>query len=252
MRRTRVIPVILISEGGAYKTKQFDNPVYIGDPINAIRLFNDMEVDEICILDIDASKQGRGPDLELIRDLAGEAFMPLSYGGGITSIEQAGETLKSGVEKIIINSALITTPDIIRACATEFGSQSVVASIDTKKTLFSKQRVYNHVDGKASNISATELAKKVAEDGAGELLLNSVDRDGTLQGYDHDLIKQVTSAISIPVIACGGASGLADMRDAVESHASAVAAGSFFLFKGKRRGILINYPTEQELRQYLS
>ena len=252
MRRTRVIPVLLIHKGGIYKTINFKNATYIGDPINAIRIFNDMEVDEIAVIDIDASKEGREPNYKFIQELATEAFMPFAYGGGIRSLIQAKKIFQSGVEKIIINSSARTDPEFIRLLSKTFGSQSIVVCIDYVKKILTGYRLYDHVASKSISTNLLDAAILYTHDGAGEILLNSVDRDGTLNGLDIDAITMVSSHVELPIIACGGAANLEHMQAAEIAGASAIAAGSMFIFHGRQKGILINYPSEKDLRNYLS
>lgn len=251
MRRTRIIPVLLIHQGGVYKTRKFKEPTYIGDPINAIRLFNDMEVDEIAVLDIDASKHNRGPNIEMIEMLSSEAFMPFAYGGGISTPRQACAVLQCGIEKIIINHAIQDDTALISQCAEEVGSQSVVASIDYKKVVFGGIKRFNHVAGRTIDESVVNFAIEAEKAGAGEVLLNSVDRDGTLSGLDIELLKVIAASVSVPIIACGGAGKLEHLSEAEQCGASAVAAGSMFVFHGKQRGVLISYPSEARLRKHL-
>lgn len=252
MRRTRLIPVLLIHQGGVYKTSKFKSPVYIGDPINTIRLFNDMEVDEIVVLDIDASKDNREPNYEMFEELASEAFMPVGYGGGIKSVEQAKRILNSGVEKVIINHAAQSSGELIAECASRFGSQSVMASIDYAKKLLGGWKQYDHVTGKLLMLSPLDAAENAEKMGAGEVLLSCVDRDGCMQGLDVELIQEASRRLEIPIVACGGAGTLEHLQQAEAAGASAIAGGSMFVFRGKQRGILISYPNEAQLRQYLS
>ena len=251
MRRTRVIPVLLIHNGGVYKTKNFREPVYIGDPVNAIRLFNDLEVDEICVLDIDATKENRAPDFEMIRELTSEAFMPFSYGGGIASTDQASQILQCGVEKIILNHYVMTHPELISQCALKFGSSSVVVSIDYSKNFFGRERVFDYVGRKKLKTTVLDTAILAEQQGAGEILINSVDKDGLMLGLDYSMIEQISRSLSIPLIACGGAGSLDHLRKAEEAGCSAIAAGSIFVFYSQQKGVLINYPTEAELREFL-
>jgi cyclase len=248
MLTPRVIPVLLLSDKGLVKTSKFKNPVYIGDPINAVRIFNDKEVDEIILLDINASKQGSEPDYKLIEEIASESFMPFAYGGGVTNFEQAARLFRLGAEKIIFNRSLLHDPSVISRAASTYGSQSVVASIDVKKTFLGQYEVFDHSKGKSTNIKPADLAKKAEAMGAGEIMINSVDNDGMMQGYDLKLIQQVTAAVSLPVIACGGAGNLEHLRQSVQqAHASAVAAGSMFVFHGKHKAVLINYPLRKDI-----
>lgn len=251
MRRTRVIPVLLIHQGGVYKTKGFTHPVYIGDPINTIRLFNDLEVDEIVVLDIDATKKNNSPNFEMIEELASEAFMPFAYGGGIKSIDQARVILQCGIEKVVLNHAIQNNYDLITECADQFGSQSVVASIDYTKRIFGGNVHFDHVSNKPLKTNIVNAAIASEQAGAGEILINSVDLDGLMTGLDIETIKEVSDSVNIPFIVCGGAGNLDHLKDAEQAGASAIAAGSMFIFHGKQRGVLINYPKEANLRKYL-
>jgi len=252
MRRTRVIPVLLIHRGGVYKTIKFKNPVYIGDPINAIRLFNDLEVDEIIVLDVDASKHAKSPSISSIEELASEAFMPFSYGGGVKTVDQASDILKCGVEKIIVNHAVQNSNQLITSIVSEFGAQSLVVSIDYKNKMFSGNRQFDHVTQTYVNKSVVDAAIVAEQLGAGEIMITSMDRDGLMKGMDLVMIKEVADSISLPLIACGGAGNLEHLQAAERSGASAIAAGSMFVFHGKQHGVLINYPKESKLREYLT
>ncbi len=248
MRRIRIIPVLLIQNGGLVKSIKFKDHKYIGDPINAVKIFNEKEVDEIVILDISASKENRGPNIEKLTDIAGEAFMPLSYGGGITTIEQVKKLLYQGAEKVILNTSALDNPKLITKIAEQFGSQSAVVSIDVKKNWLGNYKVYRNNGKKNTNLSPVDFAKKMEEAGAGEIILTSIDRDGTYKGFDVELIKLVADSVSIPVVACGGASKIADFTDAiVKGGASAVAAGSLFVYASEQKGIMINYPKQNQL-----
>jgi cyclase len=251
MRRIRVIPVLLLNKGGLIKSVRFKNYRYVGDPINAVKIFNEKEIDEIVILDIDATREKRPPDLEKIKEIAGEAFIPLAYGGGITKIEEVRELFYIGVEKVIMNFSAVNQPALIAESAKAVGSQSVVVSIDVKKNLFGKFKVYTHNGSGNTNYDPVEFARKMQDMGAGEIFLNSIDRDGTYDGYDLDLIAKVSSALSIPLIACGGAGKTEDFAAAVKQGASAVAAGSFFVFQRPHNAVLISYPSQQELTNKL-
>lgn len=251
MRRIRVIPVLLLHKSGLVKSVRFKDYKYVGDPINAVKIFNEKEIDEIVVLDIDATANKQGPDFEKIKDLAGEAFIPLAYGGGITHIEQVKKLFYLGVEKIILNHSAVHRPALITEAAALVGSQSVVVSIDVKKNLFGKYKVYTGNGKENTNQDPVSFAKKMQEAGAGEIFLNSIDRDGTYTGYDHALIKDVSHAVSVPLIACGGASETEDFARAVASGASAVAAGSMFVFQRPHNAVLISYPSQQELTQKL-
>ncbi|OGU17162.1 MAG: imidazole glycerol phosphate synthase subunit HisF [Ignavibacteria bacterium GWB2_35_12] len=251
MLKTRVIPCLLLKEGGFVKTARFSKPRYLGDPRNIVRLFNEKEVDEIVILDIDATRDKRKPYFDLVRDIVSEAFMPIGYGGGITTIEDIKLLFKIGVEKVVINTQAVNKPEFISEASERFGSQSIVASIDVKKNLFGKYKVCIESGRKKCSVSPVEHAKAMEDSGAGEIIINSIDRDGTMEGYDIELIKSVASNVSIPVIALGGASKLEHFRDAVNSGASAVSAGSMFVYQGVHKAVLINYPTQDELKGYL-
>jgi cyclase len=251
MRRIRVIPVLLLHKGGLVKSRRFKDYKYVGDPINAVRIFNEKEVDEICILDITASKQNRAPDQEHIAEIVSEAFMPLSYGGGITTFEQAEKLFYNGVEKVVLNRSAVQRPELIRQISDVYGRQSVLVSIDYKSSWRGKASAYTLNGEEKTGRDPVELAKEAEEHGAGEILLNSIDRDGTYEGFDLKMIEKVSSSVELPVIACGGASSVADMRKAVDAGASAVAAGSMFVFQRPHNAVLISYPTQAALKKEL-
>lgn len=253
MLKTRVIPCLLLKGQALVKTIKFKNYNYIGDAINTVRIFNQLEVDELIFLDITATNENRQPDPEFIKDIASECFMPVCYGGGINNSDTAKMILKAGVEKISINSSAFSNQWLIKNLAEEVGSQSVIVSIDVKKNFLGKYEVITH-SGKFKTGKDPVTYAKIMEDlGAGEILLNSIDRDGTWEGYDLNLIKQVTSSVSIPVIACGGAGSIDDFTKAVKSTSvSAVAAGSLFVYQKKNLGVLINYPSHKELETALN
>lgn len=246
MLRPRVIPCLLLSpsRGGLVKTKQFRAPKYVGDPINAVRIFNEKEVDELMVLDIDATREGRGPDFERIEDLAGECFMPLCYGGGIRTAEEAKAIFSLGVEKVALQSAFIRDPGVVREIADHAGEQAVVVSLDIEKDWLGRQRLRG-----ARSRDWREALTQAAQGGAGEILLTSVEREGTLNGLDSGLIAEASAMVDVPLIANGGAASLADIEAAVKAGASAVAAGAFFVFQGPHRAVLITYPRYEELRQ---
>lgn len=246
--RPRLIPCLSLKEQGLVKTTKFSNPRYLGDPINAVKIFNGKGVDELCILDIIATSENRGPDFNYLKDIASEAFMPLSYGGGITDLQQIEKIFYIGYEKVVINTAFIQNPRLIRDAANFAGSQSIVVSIDVKTGLLGKRSCYTG-DGKTKiDIDPVTLAKKAEELGAGEILLNSIDRDGLMQGYDIKLVKDVVNAVSIPVIACGGAKDIIDFKKVLQDGgAHAAAAGSMFVYYGAHKAVLITAPEEQEL-----
>lgn len=242
--RPRVIPLLLVHDGGLVKTTRFAQPRYIGDPINAIWIFNEKMVDEICILDMDASAAGRGPDFEFIASFANECFIPLCYGGGVTSLSQMERLFKLGVEKVSLNTAALANPKLITDAAARFGSQAVVVTMDVRKR-GGRYAVYSHVKKSDVEIEPLAFARQVADAGAGELIVQNVDRDGTMQGIDTELVRLIAHNLTIPVVAAGGARDVDDLASAVvDGHAAAVAAGALFVYFGRRRGILINVPDE--------
>lgn len=246
--RPRLIPCLLLSDGGLVKTVRFKDPNYLGDPINAVKIFSEKCVDELCVQDIRASREGRGPDFDLLEDIASEAFMPLSYGGGVTTVEQAARLFHIGFEKVILNTALIDRPELVRELAERFGSQSVVASIDVKLDRLRRYRCVVAGGTRPTGETPLALAQRAQALGAGEVLLNSVDRDGMMQGYDLKLVKSVADGLTVPLIACGGAHDAADLARVLhEGHAHAAAAGSLFVYFGPLKAVLINVPSEEEL-----
>lgn len=253
MYRPRVIPVLLLKDKGLVKTVKFNKSRYIGDPINAVRIFNDLEADELVFLDIIASKEKRTISLDLVKEIGDEAYMPFAVGGGITSIHDVEEILKAGAEKIVFNTTLQNNLDIISETALKFGSQSVIASVDVKKNLFGKYVVYVKSGKTKIKTPLLDFVKQIEEKGAGEIIINSIDNDGVMNGYDIELIKSVSNVVDIPVIACGGAWELSHLKEATEKgYASAVAAGSMFVYHGPRKGILVNYPEKEELNKTFS
>ena len=245
--RPRIIPTLLIDDRDLIKTVRFGKRTYLGDPVNAVKIFNRKGIDELSILDIGASKGNKEPDYELLKDIASEAFMPLSYGGGIHSIEQVRELLAIGYEKVVMNTSLVKRPELIKKAAEQFGSQSIVASIDAKKV--KGQYVCYINDGTEKiEISPVDLAKKAEELGAGEIIINSIDQDGMMAGYDIELVRSVSEAVNVPVIALGGAGGIKDLKEALqEGHAHAASGGSMFVYYGKLKAVLITAPSEEEL-----
>lgn len=244
--RPRLIPTLLLKAGGLYKTRKFSDPVYIGDPINAVRIFNEKGVDEIVLLDIDATLEGRGPNFERITDIVSEAFVPICYGGGVRSIDDFSRLMKLGVEKVAVTSAVANDFSLVTQAAALFGSQSVVVGIDARRGLFNRLDRVVRSGKEATRLSPLDAALAAEAAGAGEILLTSVDRDGMMTGYDEKLISAVADAVGVPVIASGGAASLDDMLQAVfTGGASAAAAGSLFVFQGKHRAVLISYPDER-------
>jgi imidazole glycerol-phosphate synthase subunit HisF len=242
MLKHRIIPCLLLQNGGLVKTRQFSNPKYIGDPINAMRIFNEKEVDELIVLDIIASKEGREPDYALIEEFAGECFMPLAYGGGIRSVKQARQLFALGVEKICLQTAIYQDSSLITGLADQFGSQSILVSVDVKKNLLGKYQLYSAATGKTISRDWCEFLIQSVRAGAGEIVLNAVDQDGMMQGMDLQIIHRAVGAVNVPLIAMGGAGSLEDIKSALVAGASAVAAGAFFVFHGPHRAVLITYP----------
>lgn len=244
-----MIPALLLRNGGLVKTTQFKDPKYVGDPINAIRIFNDKEVDELMVLDITASKERREPNYSLIEKFAGECFMPLAYGGGIRSVSHARQLFSLGVEKICLQTSAFENPSLISELANHFGSQSVMVSVDVKKNWLGKPKLYQSATGKLMETAWMDKLSELVSAGAGEVLLNAVDKDGTLTGPELSLIQHASAGIDVPLIALGGVSSLADIKACVNAGASAVAAGAFFVYHGPHRAVLITYPKYQELEQ---
>ncbi len=250
MFRPRVIPVLLLKDKGLVKSRRFRKPRYIGDPINAVKIFNDLQADELVFLDITASKERRTIPIDLVRNIGDEAFMPFAVGGGIRDVESAAELIKAGAEKVVINTAAVTTPTIVTEIARRFGSQSVIVSIDVNTNFLGSERVCIMGGMKWTSIDPVQHAVDVANAGAGEILINSIHRDGEGCGYDLHLVRRAADAVGIPVIACGGAGMIEHLVDAVQDGgASAAAAGSLFVFHGERQAVLINYPEQSELVQ---
>lgn len=250
--QARVIPCLLVRGNGLVKTKKFKNAVYVGDPVNAVRIFSDKEADEIVILDIDASREGRDPNYELIAEMAGEAFMPVAYGGGVRSLEQIRRLIRSGVEKVVINTLATESTDTIRAAVDVFGSQAIVGAVDVRRKLLGGYTVVAKSATVQTRLNLQQHIQNLVQAGVGELFINDIERDGTMAGYDLALVRSVTQA-PVPVVVCGGAGTIEHLRQAVnEGGASAVAAGSMFVFHGKHRAVLINYPKAAELKQKFS
>jgi imidazole glycerol-phosphate synthase subunit HisF len=236
-----------LRRGGLVKTRRFKDAKYVGDPVNAIRIFNEKEVDELMVLDIVASKEGVEPDYRMIGQFAGECFMPLCYGGGIRTLDQAKRVFDLGVEKVCLQSEVLDSPAIVTEIAEQFGSQSVVASVDVKRDWLRRPRLYRSSTGKILDRDWLGFLRSAVEAGAGEVVLNAVDRDGEMGGYDLELIRQAAAAVSVPLIALGGAGTSDHFRQAVAAGASAVAAGAMFVFYGPHRAVLISYPPYSEL-----
>jgi imidazole glycerol-phosphate synthase subunit HisF len=243
MINTRVIPCLLYDGKGLVKTVRFKDPVYIGDVTNAIRIFNEKEVDELILLDIKASSKKQKPNIEMIRTIASECFMPLCYGGGITSLQDIKDVISVGVEKVSINSVAVQNPSFVKEATSTYGSSTIVVTIDYKKNLWGKLVVTSLGGSQKSKYDPVEFAQTMEEMGAGEIVVNSIEKDGAMTGYDIEMLKRITSAVSIPVIAMGGAGKIDHLSEAIyTAHVSAVAAGSMFVFQGRHKAVLINYP----------
>ncbi len=252
MFRPRVIPILLLKEKGLVKSKKFKDYRYIGDPINAVKLFNDLKADEIVFLDILASKENRTISLDFVRSVGDEANMPFSVGGGIRTIKDIKEIINAGAEKVVINTVAVENPIFIKQASDTFGSSTIVVSIDVKKTIWGKKKVYTMGGKKATGLDPVAFAKLIEKKGAGEIIINSIDKDGLMSGYDLDLIGKISKEVTIPVVATGGARGVDDFKLAIESYASAVAAGSVFVYHGARKAVLINYPSQEVLKNIFS
>ena len=243
----RVIPVLQLMGKGLVKTVKFKTPKYIGDPINAVRIFNDLEVDELIINDISATRNKTSFSIDLVKDIGDEAFMPFAVGGGIRTVQSAVDLINSGAEKVVINSLLVENPKIFLDISNTLGSQSVVASIDINRTLFGNYRMYINSGTVKTKYDPVMAAKKAEDYGAGEIILNYIDNDGLMTGYNTELIHKVSSCVKIPVVASCGAGSLLHMQDAIAAGAHSIAASSFFIFHGPRKAVLMNYPTKNDL-----
>lgn len=252
MNLARIIPVLLVSNGGLVKTVRFESPRYIGDPINAVRIFNEKEVDELVLLDIDATAEGRGPRFEEIEEVLSEAFMPVGYGGGVTTMPQIERLFKLGVEKVVLNSVLAERPEMLREASQAFGSQSVVASLDFKRDFLGRYHAYANGGRRKLPGQPLDLLRRWEELGAGEAIVTSIDRDGTQMGLDVDFVSKASSALSIPVVAAGGVGTVADLAAGLSAGASAVGAGSLFVFHGVHRAVLISYVDRAVLESLVS
>ena len=241
--RPRIIPVLLLQKLSLVKTQNFKQPKYIGDPINAVKIFNDLKADELVFLDIDASKEKRTISLELVKDIGEEANMPFAVGGGIRSLETIRAIIAAGAEKVVINSYAVENPDFIAEAAATFGSSTIAVCIDVKKKFLSGIKTWSHGGSKSSAYSPVEFAQLMEEKGAGEIIIQSIERDGEMNGYDIELIKQISEAVTIPVIALGGAGNVAHLKEGAEKgFANGLAGGSMFVYQGPKRGVLISYP----------
>ena len=247
----RIIPVLLIENGAFVKTKLFKKPDYIGDPVNVINLFNRFEVDEIIILDISATRLKKHPDFELIENLANECWVPLAYGGGIKNIDQVKKLFELGIEKIILNNALIQNPALVKTIVKMYGSQAIIGSVDLKKDIWGKIYPYTLSGRHKIKRPYLDYIKAVEELGVGEIFINFIDRDGQWNGYDNTIIKDIIDHIEIPTVICGGASNRSDFIAPLKLGASGVAAGSLFVYKSQGKGVLINFPERNEIEDIL-
>jgi cyclase len=248
MFRPRIIPVLLLKNQALVKSIQFKDFRYIGDPINAVRIFNDLKADELIFLDIEASKNNRLISLDFVKNVGEEAYMPFAVGGGIKTINDIKAIINAGAEKVVLNTQAAQNPDFVKEASEVFGSSAIVVCIDVKKKLFKGQRTWFMSGSKSTAFNPVEFAQLMEKNGAGELIIQSIERDGTMEGYDIDLIKSVSTSVSIPVVALGGAGNKNDLLKAYKNgHANALAAGSLFIYQSKKRGVLINYPDKNEI-----
>jgi cyclase len=252
MLKPRLIPVLLLSGTGFVKTVKFGKQVYLGDAINIVKIFNEKEVDEIIILDITATKEHREPNFNLIEEIISEAFMPVCYGGGVKNFEHAKRLFRIGVEKISINSVVNNNISLIKEISDSYGSQSVVVSIDIEKNFFGKYHIKTHSGTKKIKTNITKYLEEIQNIGAGEILINSINNDGLMNGYDLELLNLIPKDYKIPVVICGGAGALKDFKVALDYGASSVAAGSFFVFQGPLKAVLITYPNYVEFHKFLN
>jgi len=252
MLKHRVIPCLLLRNGGLVKTLKFADAKYVGDPINAIRIFNDKEVDELMVLDITATKENKEPNYALIEQFASECFMPLTYGGGIKTMEQAQKLFNLGIEKICLQTSVLDDLSLVKNLSDKWGSSSILVSVDVKKNWMGQPKLYSSATGKTIDKKWTDYLLEAVNAGAGEIVLNAVDKDGTMKGMDTELIKEAAKILSVPLVAVGGIGSLADIKAAVDAGANAVSAGAFFVFQGPHRAVLITYPKYKELIKLLS
>ena len=250
MHRIRVIPTLLLDNDGLYKTTKFKNPKYIGDPINAVRIFNNKEVDELILLDYTATNEFRIPNFDNIKEIVSEAFMPIGYGGGINSLDHIEKLFKIGIEKVILNSAAFSNENILTEAIKIFGSQSILVSIDYKKDLFGNNVIYTQGGKQKQKIDILAACKHFQELGVGEIMINSIDREGVMNGYDISIINKINNELLIPIIASGGAGNISHLADGVKAGASAVAGGSMFIFQGIHKAVLLSYITSDEVINY--
>lgn len=248
MSRLRIIPVLLTNQRKMVKGKKFSNHKYIGDPINAVKIFNDKQVDELILFDITATSQSREPSYQFLEEIASEAFFPLAYGGGINSVAQVEKLMRIGIEKIVLGTSAFLNPNLVKDAAAAVGAQSVIVSVDYKSPLIGNSQVFVTNGKKKTGIGPLEYAEKMEQLGAGELILSSIDREGVGKGYDIKLLSSIAKSISIPVVASGGAGDLSDFVEVKNcGHVHAISAGSMFVFYGPHKAVLINYPSYEEV-----
>lgn len=253
MFRPRIIPVLLIKDKALVKSIEFKNHKYIGDPINAVKIFNDLKADELVFLDIQASKEKRLISIDFVKTLAEETNMPFSVGGGIRTIEDIQKLIAAGAEKVVLSSIAFENPDFIQDAVENFGSSTIAICIDVKKNLFGKLKTYTQNGTKSHSYSPIEFAKLMEQKGAGEIIIQAIDKDGKMEGYDLNLIRDISNSVTIPVVALGGAGTIEDLKSAYfEGNANAMAAGSLFIYQSKKRGVLVNYPDKTELTRIFS
>lgn len=253
MLQKRIIPCLLLHNGGLYKTEKFKKPTYIGDPINAIKIFNEKEVDELMFVDIDATVKNKEPNYKMIEDIASECFMPLCYGGGVKTIQQMNKIYSLGVEKIAIGSSAVNNQDLIKEASNIFGNQSVIVVVDIRKDLFGRKKVFINNGKKNTKLNPIDFIKTIENFGAGEIVVNSIDNDGVMKGYDIDILKEIKANINIPVIALGGAGNLNHIKDVFDiAKVDAVACGSMFVYQGPLKGVLISYPPYNKIQELLN
>ncbi len=252
MLRSRIIPCLLVHNKGLVKTIKFKDPKYVGDPLNTVRIFNEKEVDELMVIDIDATREKRGPDINLIKNLAHECRMPLCYGGGVTTADEAKQIINMGAEKVAISAGAINNPQFVSVLAQAVGSQSVIVVLDVKKKFLGGYEAYTHNGTVATGKDPVELSKHFENLGAGEIIINSIDQDGTMTGFDYKLCDKVRDAISLPMTLLGGAGSIEHIEETIQRYTTiGVAAGSLFVFKGKYRAVLISYPSiDEKFRLY--
>ena len=251
MINRRITPCLLLSGHKLVKTVKFDNPKYVGDPINAVKIFNDKEVDEIMIIDIDAALNGSEPQFDYLKEVVTESFVPICYGGGITRLDQIDKLLQIGIEKVSLNSVNAQGLDLVTLASQKHGAQSIVGAVDIKLNFLGQPKVFFKNKKYKTSLDYMSYVQALEKAGAGEILINFVDRDGTYKGYDFDLVKKISEALAVPTIFLGGASSENDFSKAFELGASAVAAGSLFVFHGPHRAVLINYPSRKNIENII-